>query len=76
MSCQHTEDVCQHCLEKVHTTTEDSPRGRRMNLVEKLVLFPTVTFILGAAAVSWTISTKILYRAAKIAVKLIDTTTG
>jgi len=25
MSCQHAEDVCQHCLEKVHITTEDSP---------------------------------------------------
>jgi len=25
MACQHREDVCQHCLEKVHTT-KDVPK--------------------------------------------------
>jgi len=31
MSCQHGEDACcQYCLEKVQTTTEDSPPTKRV----------------------------------------------
>jgi len=28
MSCKHAEEVCQDCLEKVHTTKEDAPPKR------------------------------------------------
>jgi len=41
MSCQHGEDACcQHCLEKVQTTTkkEDSPPEKTMKLRDKRIL--------------------------------------
>ena len=37
MSCQHREDVCQHCLEKVQTTT-DPPQQKKEDSQPKKTL--------------------------------------
>jgi len=74
-TCKHAEDVCQDCLEKVQTTTEDSPRKDSLSFGSKLILFPTVSSFLMASGAFWVVSTKMFYTAAKIAVKLIATPT-
>jgi len=70
-----SDKFCQHCLEKVQTTTEDSPRKDSLPFASKLILFPTVSSFLVASGALWVVSTKIFYTAAKIAVKLIATPT-
>jgi len=75
MSCQHREDVCQHCLEKVLTTTEDSPRKDSLPFGSKLLLTPIVSSFILASGAIWVASTKMFYTAAKMAVKLIGAPT-
>jgi len=75
MSCQHREDVCQNCLEKVQTTTEDSPPKNTLPPGAKRLLMPVISSFLAASGVLWIINTKILYTAAKMTLKLIGTPT-
>jgi len=62
MPCHHREDVCQYCMEKVQTTTEDSP-PTKLSTTEKEHSLPTprqkkisifahsaILYVLGAAA--------------------------
>jgi len=72
-ACKHAEDVCQDCLEKVQTTTEDSPTKDSLSFGSKLILFPVVSSFLAASGALWVINTKAIYTAAKMALKLIAT---
>jgi len=40
MPCKHAEDVCQDCLEKVHTTTEDAPPTKRSPTEKEKTMTP------------------------------------
>ena len=77
MSCQHAEDVCQHCVEKVHTTTEDAqpPKKRKtttkktMTPREKRISILVESSILAVVGSIWYISTKPFFN---IAINIFD----
>jgi len=72
-TCKHTEDVCQHCLEKVETTKEDSPPPKQtLPFGSKLLLTSAVSAFLVASGALWLVNTKAVLTAAKMAVKLIS----
>ena len=66
MSCQHAEDVCQHCLGKVQTTTEkdSSPPEKALSLFNKKFLIFINSSVIAASGALWYFSTKKLFNAA------------
>jgi len=75
MPCHHREDVCQHCLEKVQTTTEDSPPKDTLPLGSKIILFPIFFYFTAASGYLWVETSKVFFKAAKETWKLIGTPT-
>jgi len=61
MACQHREDVCQNCLEKVQTTTEkeDSPHEKTMTPRQKRISILVDSSILAAAGALWYLNNKL-----------------
>jgi len=77
MSCQHGEDACcQYCLEKVQTTTEDSPpekvqtttedacRKKTLKLGSKKILILMHSSVIAVGGVLWYFNTKSFFNAA------------